>query len=209
MNRLSPVRDLCIFLLKTNLAVLGGIGTLLTVLDLGGGELTRAVGVLKAPAVAILYAEGVTLLLLLPVVIQMSQDPRERNPSSLGYWVVVIVIVAHIGTYSFSVTHVGQFLDIRRSQVLSNKVEERLNGAVTDWIRDREEVPPHDSLSEFPEGRRFLEWVGSAHAPDTVDYARADSASYVFSIPGPDKEFGTLDDQSVRVHLVEEDEGGG
>lgn len=198
MNRLAPIKDFIIFLLKGDFAVLAGFGTLLTVLGIGGGEAVRVLDRTSLAVLGVLVAAGFGAVILWLVVSEMARDPRERRPYvvwGLGFTALIL----HLGAYGFGVVEGGRILARQRAALKMEAAEKRVGRFVRDWVRRKENVPPSDSLSATPAGEGILDWLGTPRAPDTLIYVREDKWKYSIRTPGADGLIRTSDDKVVGV----------
>lgn len=189
-ERLEPVRELCVLLLKGDLAVLAGLGTFLTILNLRNLQMAEAIRHFYPTAFFLVLAITGAGLTLGYITADMVREDSEFIRIAPLVWFVLIL---HFLALGFILVDFSNYSLSLLAEERAKRSMPAVNTAVSRWVARTGEVPPAGSLYSTEAGIRLRHSLGGS-MPDTLIYRKDSPGSYTVTFPGSDGEVGTNDD---------------
>lgn len=208
MNNGNSLRSFLVLLLKGDLAILAGLGTLLTIMNYGGSDVVGPAASMKAPAALIALA-GVLVLLLLGAIVAIESDDSLSFPSYPYFPSVVIGVltVIHVFVAGAVMFEVDNLIEDRKKSSRNNYAVQYTGRVLSAW---------YIQMGKLPEGPKELYRGDMGHqlserldivGVDTLGYEKIGQFGWRLTFPGKDGQLGTEDDE-MRVGQISKTPGG-
>ena len=204
----DSVKPFLILLLKGDLAILAGLGTLLTIMNYGGSDVVGPAASMKAPA-ALIAVAGVLVLLLLGAIVAVESDSSLSFPSysylpsvTIGVLTAIHVLVAGVVMFE-----VNSLIADRKKNTKNDYAVQYLGRVLGAWYLEMNKLPAGPKeLYRGDMGRQLAERLDIVGV-DTVGYKKSGEFGWRLTFPGNDGRLGTEDDE-MRVGQISKTPGG-